>query len=179
MFQLAVITRFGIGYEPFLPSFNIAGAPPKGVSYGLNLEPFPYSESLKGLIFSCLYEDPRFRPSPLELRTEVARGLKVAIANGGTVDPWDYFHPPVVAPAPPAEPPVVPPPAVPPPAVAPEPPPPIVTPAPMPLIPSTCQHIFKQGDNSGKKCGASCMTFRDVINAGNQRCQRHPRDRFP
>jgi len=73
--------------EPFLPSWSINSAPPKGRTYGANLQSYPYSQALKDLIFSCLYEVPAHRPTLLELKAQVMEGWATAnqVCEG---EPW-------------------------------------------------------------------------------------------
>ena len=63
---------------PFLPNHLIDNLPAKGLTYGANLIPYPYSNALKNLIFECLYEIPAHRPSLLELKGKILAGWEIA-----------------------------------------------------------------------------------------------------
>jgi hypothetical protein len=73
--------------KPFIPSWQINSAAPKGRTYGANLQAYPYSQTLKDLISSCLYEVPAHRPTLLELKAQVMEGWAAAnqVCEG---EPW-------------------------------------------------------------------------------------------
>ncbi|KAG9232504.1 kinase-like domain-containing protein [Amylocarpus encephaloides] len=80
----------------FLPDFPVCEEHPKGSTYNEMLRDIPnYSGEFKDLVWECLYEVPRHRPSLRELKKRVVQGLKAAIAaSDGAVEPWENFLPP-------------------------------------------------------------------------------------
>ena len=65
--------------RPFLPSFTLNGQPAKGLSYGKTMRDSAYSHTLTELLFECLYEEPRNRPTLQALKNRVHLGLETAI----------------------------------------------------------------------------------------------------
>jgi len=72
---------------PFLPNFLIDDLAAKGQTYGTDLIPHPYSNTLKNLIFECLYEIPANRPSLLELKGKIMAGWETA-RDGSEEEEW-------------------------------------------------------------------------------------------
>lgn len=83
---------------PFLPPFTLDGGPAAGYTFGPNLRAYSnnseFSESLTDLIYQCLYEDPRNRPTLEDLKTRIALASEAAFADPiqSVVDPWADFH---------------------------------------------------------------------------------------
>ena len=79
----------------FLPSWQMRGNPPKGQTYGIEMwGNDSYSETLRNLIYECLYEIPEHRPTVRDLKKAVVLGWQDAQqGSGGTGgDPWEDFR---------------------------------------------------------------------------------------
>jgi hypothetical protein len=98
--------------DPFYPAYELNGADPKGITYGVDLSMYPYSHSLRDMIQECLYERPSNRPTILHLKRKVYDGVEACIEAGDLPEPWIDFLP-----APPL-------------------PPEIANPPPLPLLPA-------------------------------------------
>jgi hypothetical protein len=82
--------------QPFTPQ-RINDAAPKCRTFGYDMQSAAYSNSLKDLIFECLYEIPGKRPSITELKDRVGFGYEVAINSNKADDgsePWEDFEMP-------------------------------------------------------------------------------------
>ncbi|KAJ5037200.1 uncharacterized protein L3040_007380 [Drepanopeziza brunnea f. sp. 'multigermtubi'] len=91
--------------QPFMPGFNIQGAPAQGILYGVGqprplgpagspplpplvLQQQSYSAQLKDLVHECLYEIPAQRPTLATLKQTIAAQMALLVAGGATVDEW-------------------------------------------------------------------------------------------
>jgi serine/threonine protein kinase len=106
MHNLVMLSEIGPDpTQPFTPR-SINDAAPKCRTFGYDMQSAAYSNSLKDLIFECLYEVPAERPSIIELKERVGFGYDVAInsneANDGS-EPWEDFEMPEPDPFPPQE----------------------------------------------------------------------------
>ena len=89
--------------RPFIPNFNLNGSPPKCCTYGPELRAFsnkhnppgPYSNTLIDMVFECLYELPRWRPTAQQLRTRIARMFKPdqTEIDMFAPEPWESLMP--------------------------------------------------------------------------------------
>jgi hypothetical protein len=94
MYQLAIMTTDPPNHtDPFIPQFEINNAPAQGVTYGVDLHVYPYSDSLLDLIQECLYERPAHRPGLIDLKQRVQAGMEAAILADPTPEPWVDFLP--------------------------------------------------------------------------------------
>ncbi|KAE9381091.1 kinase-like protein [Stipitochalara longipes BDJ] len=101
MFQLVILTLNPPDHrDPYLPDYEIDDAPPKGITYGVNLNLYPYSDTLKDLVQECLYDDPSHRPSLPDLKRRIYDGMESCIQAGDPPEPWVDFLP--AEPPPPA-----------------------------------------------------------------------------
>jgi hypothetical protein len=106
MHNLVMLSEIGPDpTQPFTPH-SINDAAPKCRTFGYDMQSAAYSNSLKDLIFECLYEVPAERPSTIELKDRVGFGYDIAInfneANDGS-EPWEDFEMPEPDPFPPQE----------------------------------------------------------------------------
>jgi hypothetical protein len=79
--------------EPFLPQQNLRGNPPQGITFGTDLQAYPFSNQLLDLVQECLYEMPHHRPSLTELKENVTWGIGAALSVGAESEPWNHFMP--------------------------------------------------------------------------------------
>jgi hypothetical protein len=114
MWKLACLDGDGVPNPkiPFIPTFNLNGSPPKGRTYGIELRSISrdiipagqavpagrYSRRLIDLIFECLYEIPRHRPTPIELKQRIKAAYDFVANQNSDVDmyavePWEDFEP--------------------------------------------------------------------------------------
>ena len=65
---------------------------PRGWTYGERIRNAVYSDSLKELIWECLYDRPAHRPTLQQLKKRVTRGLEEAITNNAPQETWTDFE---------------------------------------------------------------------------------------
>jgi len=79
--------------DPFIPDYNLNGAPPIGITYGVDLSVSSYSATLQDIIQECLYERPTFRPVTTELKRRIANNIQACVAAGAQPEPWGDYLP--------------------------------------------------------------------------------------
>lgn len=74
---------------------DIDGWRPKGSTLACEgLRYTPYSLPLRQIIFECVYQDAKFRPSLLQLKERAQEGLRIAVEAVPEGEPWeDFVHP--------------------------------------------------------------------------------------
>lgn len=88
IYRLACLDKKLEPFSPFFPAGNINGAAPKGILYGTRLRQQTCSVQLQDLIFECLYERPSHRPTILELKARIEKGILTRTRAGGVLDEW-------------------------------------------------------------------------------------------
>jgi hypothetical protein len=90
---LIITTQAPDHKDPFVPQYDLNDQPPKGITYGVHLSHYPYSNELCDLIQECLYEKPAHRPGLIELKERVRDLMETAILADPTPEPWVDFLP--------------------------------------------------------------------------------------
>jgi hypothetical protein len=92
--QLTTLDPYTIDIrEPYTPIFD-NGKIAKGITFGVKLRSYPYSQHLLDLISECLYEHPAHRPAFPQLKERVRDGFNAAVLVNGGPEPWADFLPP-------------------------------------------------------------------------------------
>lgn len=101
MYQLVLLTPEPPNFRnSFLPYNKINDEPPKGLTYGVDIQEYPYSQTLRDLVQECFYEKPGHRPSLIDLKRRVLKGLETSMIADESEEPWEDFLPAEPAPAP-------------------------------------------------------------------------------
>ena len=95
--------------QVFQPNFPISGNPASGRTYCQQIQASQYSDELIHLIFECLYEEPRHRPTLKNLKERISQGIETARASTtvdgrGGREAWSGFKDTRAEPQPPVEP---------------------------------------------------------------------------